>query len=176
MAIPVSYRLPGEGKVLRLGPGEYLTDKATTEETGGAYTLYEVVSAQDSGVPLHQHDWAEAFYVLEGEYELSFVDENGAVQRITAGPGTWVNVPAGGVHAFRNTAPGFSKMLSLNAPVGLEPLVRQLGIPCDAPGGTPERDEIPLDEFRAGMAAGGITIRMDLMEAAAPGAWKGAPS
>ena len=175
MANPVTYRLPGGGDTLRLGPGEYLTDKATSEDTDGHYTLFEVSSAEESGVPLHEHAWDEAFYVLEGEYEISYVDENDEVQRVHATPGAFVHVPAGAIHAYRNLAKGFSKMLSINQPVGLEPLVRLLGLPCAGPGEPPEREPVPVDEFRATFTEHGVKVHTDrLGPDGGPGAWKGA--
>ena len=49
------------------------------------------------GPPAHHHPWDEAFFVLEGEVEISI--EN--VAR-TLGPGSYVHIPAGTVHAYTN--------------------------------------------------------------------------
>lgn len=173
MASSVSFRAPGEGSCLRLGPGEYLTDKATGEETDGGYTLYEVVSAAGSGVPLHEHPWAESFYVLEGEYELRYVDENDEEQTVAGKPGAWVHVPAGHLHAFRNANSGFSKMLSINQPVGLEPILRKAGLPCPGPGEEVEKEPLPMEEFSAIFREGGIRIDQERLAASeGVGAWK----
>lgn len=59
---------PGEGRSIDLG-GFQMTVKATSEETGGAFSLLEANEPPDFGPPLHiHHDAAEAFYVLGGEY------------------------------------------------------------------------------------------------------------
>lgn len=167
-----SYRAPGTGKTLRLGPSEYLTDLATSEETGGHYTMYEVVSAQNSGVPLHEHDWDEAFYVLEGKYEISFVDDD-EVRVLECTPGWWVHVPGNRLHAFKNANDGYSKMLSINQPVGLEPVLRKAGLPCAEPGAEPERDALPMEEFSAIFAEHGVRIDKERLAATdGVGAWK----
>lgn len=172
MANAVALRLPGEGATVLLGPSEYLTDIATGEETSGHYTIYEVVSAPGGGVPLHEHDWAEAFYVLEGEYEISYLVENREVQVVIAVPGAFVNVPGRVLHAYRSTSGRFSKMLSLNQPVGLEPLIRELGLPCSGPGAEPERGPIPPEEFRAGFQRMGVRVQQERLAESAVGAWK----
>jgi quercetin dioxygenase-like cupin family protein len=172
MAGTVTFRAPGAGGTLRLGPTEFLTDKATGEETAGHYTLYEVHSIPEGGVPFHEHDWDEAFYVLEGKYEISFIDADDQVQRIEAGPGAFVHVPGGAIHAYRNVADAPSKMLSLNQPVGLEPVARAFGLPCAGPGATPDAEPVPPDEFRAGFARMGVRVREERLAESAIGAWK----
>jgi quercetin dioxygenase-like cupin family protein len=177
MPHPVTYRKPGDGATLRLGPGEYLTDLATGEDTQGGYTLYEVVSALDSGVPLHEHDWAESFYIMEGRYEISYVDDADEVQVVDATPGTFVHVPGNRLHAFKNVNDTFSKMLSINQPLGLEPLLRQVGLPCAGPGAEPEREPVPMDEFRAAFTAAGLRVARDrLGPDGGPGAWRDRPA
>jgi quercetin dioxygenase-like cupin family protein len=174
MSKPVSHRVPGEGATVRLGPTEYLTDLVSGEETEGHYTIYEVMSAQDGGVPLHEHDWDEGFYVLEGEYEISYLGTDDEIQHVVAGPGAFVHVPGGAAHAYRNTAEGFSKMLSINQPVGLQPIVRKFGLPCSAPGVEPESEPIPVEEFRAGFRAMGVRVVEARLAETARGAWQDA--
>jgi quercetin dioxygenase-like cupin family protein len=169
----VTHRLPGQGSTLRLGPGEFLTDLATSEDTGGNYSLYEVVSSTESGVPLHAHDWDEAFYVLDGRYRIDYIDGDDEVRSVEATPGSFVHVPAGEYHAFRNLNDGFSKMLSLNHPVGLEPILRKTGLPVSEPGAIPEQEPLPPEEFKAIFADGGIKIHEGkLAETGGVGAWK----
>jgi quercetin dioxygenase-like cupin family protein len=172
MAASVTFRPPSGGETLLLGATEYLTDKATGAETEGHYTLFEVSSAKDGGVPFHEHDWDEAFYVLEGEYEISFVDSDDQVQTVSARPGAFVHVPRGAVHSYRNVADGFSKMLSFNQPVGLEPIARKYGLPCAGPGAEPEREPVPVEEFREGFLRMGVRVQAARLEESAVGAWK----
>ena len=64
------------------------------------------------GVEPHVHpDHTDSFYVLEGEAE--FVVGNEIVH---AGPGTYVAVPVGVSHGFRNVGEGELRMLNIHAP------------------------------------------------------------
>ena len=63
----------------------------------------------------------EAFYVLEGE--LSFYGEDGEV---VAGPGTYLNIPKGAKHRFRNNGDVTAKMLFFFTPAGIEGLFDEL--------------------------------------------------
>jgi quercetin dioxygenase-like cupin family protein len=74
-----------------------MTVKATTDNTGGAFSLLETTDPPTFRTRMHIHrDAAEAFYVLEGEY-VFYVDD--AVIRSPAG--SFVHVPAGAAHGFR---------------------------------------------------------------------------
>jgi mannose-6-phosphate isomerase-like protein (cupin superfamily) len=58
---------PGEGRTL-WALGELVTYKVSSDQTGGAYSLFEVASRPGAGAPPHvQHREDESFYVLEGE-------------------------------------------------------------------------------------------------------------
>jgi quercetin dioxygenase-like cupin family protein len=60
----------------------------------------------------HVHeDHADNFLVLEGECEFTYGD---AVFR--RGPGTWVSVPRGLRHGFRNAGSGDLRLLNVHAP------------------------------------------------------------
>jgi quercetin dioxygenase-like cupin family protein len=60
----------------------------------------------------HSHrDHVDSFYVLEGEAEFTLGDEV-----IHAGAGTWVAVPIGVVHGFRNAGDGELRILNIHAP------------------------------------------------------------
>jgi quercetin dioxygenase-like cupin family protein len=64
------------------------------------------------GVEPHSHDdHVDSFYVLEGEVE--FLVEG---RTIRAGPGTYVAVPQGVTHGFRNPGPGRIRVLNIHAP------------------------------------------------------------
>jgi mannose-6-phosphate isomerase-like protein (cupin superfamily) len=57
---------PGAGKTLRV-LGEMVTYKTTSNQTGGAYSHFEVASQPGTGTSLHvQHREDEAFWVLRG--------------------------------------------------------------------------------------------------------------
>jgi quercetin dioxygenase-like cupin family protein len=63
-----------------------VTRKVSSEQPGGAYSLFELVSQPQGGSPPHlQHRGDEAFYVLEGEYEFPV---EGRTLRLPAGSAT----------------------------------------------------------------------------------------
>src|SRR6188474_825703 len=83
----------GAGKTVWV-VGDHYTIKASGEDTGGAYTLIEVLVPPQSGPPPHVHSREdEAFYIIEGEFEVH-IDN----QRVTAGPGAWVTLAKGSLH------------------------------------------------------------------------------
>jgi mannose-6-phosphate isomerase-like protein (cupin superfamily) len=103
---------PGYGRSLRV-LGEVVTYKITSERTGGAYSLFEVVSEPDGGPPPHvQHREDETFYVLEGEYK--FLDDDGRTMRV--GKGSLVYVPKGNLHTYKNVGTTPGKMLVSQTP------------------------------------------------------------
>lgn len=106
---------PGDGRSLRV-LGELVTYKTTSERTGGAYSLFEVVSEPGDGPPPHvQHREDEAFYVIEGEYE--FLNDDGHTVRV--GTGSLVYVPKGNLHAHKNVGTTPGRMLVSQTPGGL---------------------------------------------------------
>ena len=74
------------------------------------------------GPPFHiQTREEEAFYILEGE--LSFYGDDGEV---VAGPGSYLNIPKGAKHRFRNNGDQTAKMLFFFTPSGIEGLFDDL--------------------------------------------------
>ena len=66
---------PGEGRSIDLGSFAMVV-KATSEETGGQFSLLEATEPAGFGPPMHiHHDAAEAFYVLSGEYLIILEDQ-----------------------------------------------------------------------------------------------------
>lgn len=89
-------RLPGEGRILNMGPFR-MTIKAEAEHTGGLISVLEADEPAGFGPPLHIHeDAAEVFYVLSGEY-LIYVDE----EEFTCPEGSFIFIPQGVRHTFR---------------------------------------------------------------------------
>ena len=95
--------------------GTLVTFKATAAETEGSFSLVEVATAVGQGTPPHfQRDDAEAFYILEGSYEIFLA---GRIER--HGPGSFVYVPKGVAHGFRNAGDTVARMLIINVPGGI---------------------------------------------------------
>jgi quercetin dioxygenase-like cupin family protein len=112
----------GEGRAVWV-VGDHYTVKASTEDTGGAFTLIEVLVPPKSGPPPHAHRREdEAFYVLEGEFEVH-IDG----QSLIAGPGSWVTLAKGSVHHFKNIGSAPAKMLILATPAGLDQFFLEAG-------------------------------------------------
>ena len=103
----------GDGRSIDLGNFS-MAVKATTEDTGGAFTLLEAAEPAGFGPPMHiHHDAAEAFYVLDGEY-LIFVED----REFICSTGSFIYIPAGTRHGFRvGNVP--SRKLNLYAPAAM---------------------------------------------------------
>ena len=105
---------PGEGRVIQV-PGHAITYKAAKEETGGAYSLLEVVVAGE-GPPQHIHKAEEeAFYVLEGEVNIKIGE-----QTIRGTVGSFVLIPRGTAHTVWNAGQTHAKLLAIFSPPGFE--------------------------------------------------------
>ncbi len=95
MSAPI-IRGAGEGEKRSFLGGGLHTWKLTTEDTGGAYFMFEDVMAAGKATPLHRHPEAdEMVYVLDGEI---LVNVDGKESRVGAGGMTFT--PKGLPHAF----------------------------------------------------------------------------
>lgn len=105
------FRQGGEGEQLWFAGGGLLTMKATSEETGGAFSLFEDREVLGKPTPLHLHpDNDEVTYVLEGEI---LVHIDGEEHRV--GEGGVSVVPRGVPHAFLVTSET-ARLLCLTVP------------------------------------------------------------
>jgi mannose-6-phosphate isomerase-like protein (cupin superfamily) len=116
---------PGEGHSLWV-LGELVTCKTTSQQTGGAYSLFEVASRPGTGPAPHvQHREEEIFWVLEGEYE--FLIEG---LTLMTSVGALIYIPKGTLHTHKNLGEGVSRMLVTQTPGGLyEGFVEEAGRP-----------------------------------------------
>ena len=104
------------------GAGDEYRYLATGDDTDGGYYLVDAIIPPGGGPPFHiQTREEEAFYVLEGE--LSFYGDEG---EIVAGPGTYLNIPKGAKHRFRNNGQETARMLFFFTPAGIEGLFDEL--------------------------------------------------
>ncbi len=86
--------------------------KATAEETGGAFLLFEDRLSQGKVTPLHIHpDSDETMVVLEGEIVMHIDGEDHAV-----GAGGMAVAPRNVPHAFKVVAPDGARILCLHTP------------------------------------------------------------
>ncbi len=119
-------RKTGEGRTIGI-VGDVYRFLATGNETGGRYAMFEAIVPPGGGPPPHIHRQEdETFYVLEGEITFQVGEET-----VVAGPGTFVNMPTGNPHAFKNESEQTAKMLISYAPAGLEEYFFEVGQPFD---------------------------------------------
>ena len=112
---------PGEGRSIDLG-NFVMSVKATTVETGAAFTLLEAAEPAGFGPPMHiHHDASEAFYVLAGEYVI-FLEE----REFKCPAGSFIYIPVGMRHGFRvGGVP--SRKLNLYSPAAMVGYFDELG-------------------------------------------------
>jgi mannose-6-phosphate isomerase-like protein (cupin superfamily) len=86
------------------------------EHTGGTFCTYEVIVPPGGGPPPHvQEREDEAFYILEGEFEILVGDRTTVV-----GPGAYVFLPRRVPHAFKNISSATGRLLGVASPAGHE--------------------------------------------------------
>ena len=130
---------PGEDRALWISC-ELVTCKVTSEQTGGAYSLFEIMSHPRGGVPPHiQHREDECFYVLEGEFQFLVEDRT-----MRVGVGSLVYIPRGNLHAYENVGDKPARMLVSQTPGGLhERFFEELGKPAEDPSAPPTTENRP---------------------------------
>lgn len=120
--------------------GNILTFRARYADTKGSFTVIEVLTAPNAGPPPHTQTDQEAFLILEGRYEITVGNETKI-----CGPGDFVHVAPGTMHAFRNIADVPSKLLLINFPGDLhEEFFVAVGEPLP-PGTTAFPEMLPPD-------------------------------
>ena len=134
---------PGDGRAVRMPGAGLVTRKVSAEQTGGAYSLFEVEVGPGEGEPPHvQHREDECLYVLEGLFE--FLDDGGGSSK--AGPGSLVYVTMGNLHRYSNVGETKGKLLVVHTPgASHESFVEAAGEPAFDEGASPmpERPQNP---------------------------------
>ncbi len=151
----IVYVGPGEGTTVLMPDKELMRCKVRSDQTGGAYSLFEVEVRPGAALQAHiQHHEDECFYVLEGRFE--FLNED---DRIEAGPGSLVYVPKGNLHAFRNSANTIGRLLALQTPGGVhERYVEEVGEPVMNNGVSPAKEKRSVEGLAATGAQYGIEM------------------
>jgi mannose-6-phosphate isomerase-like protein (cupin superfamily) len=106
---------PGQGH--RVGNVEFLA--RTVDTPRFTFGIIEIAPGRDLEAHLHP-DEDDAFYIVEGQMTFLFGD-----QRVIAPPGTFVLVPPGVEHGFRNDEARPVRMLNIHAPAGFD---RRIGL------------------------------------------------
>lgn len=107
---------PGEGH--RVGNVEFLARTADTPRFN--FGIIEIAPGRELEHHVHE-DEDDAFYILEGQMTFTVEGED-----VVAAPGTFVLVPPGVVHGFRNAGETPVRMLNIHAPAGFD---RRIGLP-----------------------------------------------
>ena len=126
---------PSDGEKIWI-VGDTLWLKATSAETGGAYTVIENISLPGNGPPPHLHENDdESMYVIDGEFEILL-----GAKTMRAGPGAFAFVPKRTIHRFRCIGDRPGKILIHFTPGGIEGFFREAGVPATNDGPAPAVD------------------------------------
>ena len=142
MSIPAQLIVsaPGSSKAFSAVGDRYVI-LATGEQTGGAYCLADATVPPGGGPPPHYHTREEeTFYVTEGE--ITFTVDG---REVIGTPGTFVQIPRGTPHAFKNNTAKAARMLITCVPAGFEKFMAEFAteLPsADAPPIPPQPGEI----------------------------------
>jgi quercetin dioxygenase-like cupin family protein len=146
-ATPV-IRSEGEGERRWFYGGGTHTWKVTTEESGGAFFVFEDVMTQGKMTPWHCHpDNDELVYVLEGEI---LVNIDGEERRVTAGGMTMT--PRGVPHAFTVVSES-ARLLDFHTPGSSQPFYWDASEPATSEVDGP----VDFDRIRAVAGETGAT-------------------
>ncbi|OLV16244.1 cupin domain-containing protein [Deinococcus marmoris] len=104
--------------------GDTYTILVSGQETGGKYTMIDMLIPPGGGPGPHRHDFEEMFSILEGEVELTFRG-----QTSVARAGETVNIPANAPHVFTNKTDAQVRLLCVCAPSGQEEFFEAIGTP-----------------------------------------------
>ncbi len=117
----------GEGEH-RWSRGTLTTIKASSADTGGAWTLLEITAAPGGGAEPHVHRHSdEAVYVLEGQ-----LDVRCGPRSWTAGPGDFALLPSGIPHAYRVAGEAPCRLLMMVSPGGFDDYLSRVSTPAEA--------------------------------------------
>ncbi|PWS30885.1 cupin domain-containing protein [Pedobacter paludis] len=118
----------GEGKNFSV-VGDTYRIIISGKETNGEYAVIDMLVPSMGGPGPHAHaEVQEAFYILEGEIEITTEEST-----YTATAGTFLNIPKGGlVHQFKNLTDNLAHMLCVVTPAGMEDMFEEIGTPVEA--------------------------------------------
>ena len=116
------FRPPGGGRSYQAGPMRAVF-KADGEETDDRYAVSEWwLEAGDTGPGPHSHDHnVELFYVIDGTMSLL-----AGARWIDASRGSFLRIPAGVTHDFRNRSAERAGVLNVFIPGGFEPAMPEI--------------------------------------------------
>jgi quercetin dioxygenase-like cupin family protein len=120
-----SYMLDNEEGRFLQALGASVSIKATSEQTGEAFNLFEVSCPPDYETPLHIHYIEDvAIYVLEGEIRFFWGSE-----KKEALPGSFFYQPRGTPHGFRVEGGAPARILYMTVPAGFDRFILEHELP-----------------------------------------------
>ncbi|CAI5496754.1 unnamed protein product [Closterium sp. Naga37s-1] len=124
----------GGGKVVN-AMGMRVRIKAEAEQTGGSYSVieYEVPAREGSEEHIHTREH-EAWFLLDGQMTWTIEKET-----YQASQGSFMHMPLGRAHSFRNNSDRPARMLVVCMPGGLEKYFLEIGDPEEAAEKAPEQ-------------------------------------
>lgn len=118
---------PEDDAKTMFGAGDEYRHLITGEQSNGQYFAMEALVPPDAGPPLHiQTREEEAFYILSGEL-VFYVDGD----RVEGKAGTFVHVPRGVAHRFKNESIADARLLIWFGPAGIEKMMERMAADPD---------------------------------------------
>ena len=103
--------------------GDLYTFKATGKETGGKFTVIDQVIQPGGGPPPHIHQREdELFYITEGHFSFLCGEQQKEMET-----GSFIYIPKGTLHTFKNIDSKPGKLLVTISPAGLENFFYEIG-------------------------------------------------
>ena len=119
-----SASLEAQPEWLQTRPGESCLIRVSAEETGGLYSVVEIISQPGDGTPLHVHANEDEYaLVLEGTARIAYGDEV-----IDAKTGDSLLLKRGIPHAWANRTDQPMRLLMTCTPGGVEIALRLIAV------------------------------------------------
>ncbi len=152
----VVVRESGDGPIYGV-VGDRYTILASGDDTAGRFAFIDALIPPGGGPPPHiQTHEHEGFFVLDGE--LSFQADGST---FVAKPGSFLNIPPGVVHNFKNETDKPVRQLIMVAPSGLEKLFAEIGFAIsDRTAPTPPPSLVQVEALIAAAPRYGIEMRL----------------
>ncbi len=126
--------------------GETITIKVSGKETAGELFIIESSFPPGGGPRLARHEFIETFYVVEGEFEFTTMEDGGEPEAVPAGVGDTVFVPSMAWHGHKNVGASRGRLLTTFATVAIEDLAHLIGQRIEDPANPPAASENPPSE------------------------------